>query len=130
VTGSVRYCMLDTPFIEVLRCFHADKCSAVPITDSGGKMIAVVTKSDIRGLVKSGIWESLNQSVGELLSFRYRGKGPDILPRIVTMQDTLDTVMSKLAARDVYRLFILDSTQKIIGRITLTRFMRFVLIIQ
>lgn len=55
--------MLSTPFIEVLRFFSKDKCSAVPVVDRDGRLLTVVTKSDIRGLVKPGIWNSLNQAV-------------------------------------------------------------------
>lgn len=139
----VKQCVLSTPFIEVLHAFHADKCSAVPIVDNAGKMIAVVTKSDIRGLVKPGIWASLNQTVGELLaygiwivffffltfphSYRYRGKAPDILPRVISRHDTLEMAMTKLVGRDVYRLFLIDQSQRIVGKITLTKFMRYLL---
>jgi CBS domain-containing protein len=94
-------------------------------------MVAVVTKSDIRGLVKPGIWASLNQSVGELLTLRYRGKpGPDIASRVISPNDSLETAMAKLAGRDVYRLFVVDQSMKVIGKITLTRLIRYVLAVR
>lgn len=128
VGGPVSCCTLNTPFIEVLRFFSVDKCSAVPLVDQYGKMIAVATKSDIRGLVKPGIWGSLNESVGELLRRRYRGQlGPDISERILTPESTLEDAMEKLRMRDVYRLFVLDDSQRVIGRLTLTRLMRYIL---
>lgn len=128
VTARVSCCMLNTPFIDVLRLFSRDKCSAVPLVDRDGRMMAVVTKSDIRGLLRPGLWMSLQQPVGDLLAQRYRGQlGPDVLPRVVTRDDNMETVMQKLAQRDVYRLFILDHNQRIVGKVTLSRFFRFLL---
>ena len=131
VSGPVSCCTLNTPFIEILRFFSVDKCSAVPLVDQYGKMIAVVTKSDIRGLVRPGIWAALNQSVGELLTKRYRGKiGPNISGRTITVEDTLEEAMEKFTHRDVYRLFILDPMQRVIGRLNLSTMMRYILTVR
>ena len=131
VVGRVPCAMLSTPFVEVLRNFSVGKCSAVPIVDRDGRMVAVVTKSDIRGLVNPGIWSAMNQSVGELLTMRYRGKaGPDIASRVVTPADTLEMAIAKLVGRDVYRLFILDHQSKLVGKLTLTRLVRYVLAVR
>jgi len=131
ISSPVSCCTLNTPFIEILRFFSVDKCSAVPLVDQYGKMIAVVTKSDIRGLVRPGIWAALNQSVGELLTKRYRGKiGPDVSLRTISPDNTLEEAMEKLAQRDVYRLFILDPMQRVVGRINLSRIMRYILSIR
>ncbi len=131
VAGRVACAMLSTPFVEVLRNFSVGKCSAVPIVDREGRMVAVVTKSDIRGLVNPGIWTAMNQSVGELLTIRYRGKaGPDIASRVISPHDTLETAIARLGGRDVYRLFILDQQSKLVGKLTLTRLVRYVLAVR
>lgn len=65
--------------------------------------------------------------VGDLLNDRYKGKMPDASQRGVTKDDRLETVMARLSGRDVYRLFVLSPDFRIIGKITLSKFMRFFL---
>jgi len=128
VVRNVPSCALESPMIEVLKCFAAQKCSAVPLVDANGILVGVVTKSDIRGLVKEGLWEALNQSVGEMLLQRYRGQmGVDLTGRMIHPESTLQDAMSKLAQREVYRLFIVDASKRVIGVLSLSQMMRYIL---
>lgn len=44
ITQPVRCCTHDTTFIEVLKRFADDQCSAVPLVDNTGRMVSVVTQ--------------------------------------------------------------------------------------
>jgi CBS-domain-containing membrane protein len=112
----------------VLKIFNNEKCNSVPVVDNAGKMIGVVSKSDIRGLVKSGIWKSLNQPVGDLLTSRDHGNlGPSLDNRVITPDDALETALAKLVQKDIYELFVLDQSEMVVGKITLARMMKHVL---
>jgi CBS domain-containing protein len=131
ILSPVKVCTNQTPFIEILRCFLSDNCSAVPLVEeNSGRLVSVVLKSDLRGMVAPGVWRLLHEPVGQLLLIRYHGKSPDLSGRIIHPSESFETAMRKLAARDVYRLFIVDDSLRIVGKLTLSKLMQVLLRLQ
>eukprot|EP01121_Diplochlamys_sp_Union-15-3_P015126 TRINITY_DN493_c0_g1_i1.p1 TRINITY_DN493_c0_g1~~TRINITY_DN493_c0_g1_i1.p1 ORF type:complete len:315 (-),score=43.15 TRINITY_DN493_c0_g1_i1:131-1075(-) len=102
----------------------ADKdISAVPLVDpADGKIVANFSASDLKGLLLSEISDFTDKTI-DYLTHRYP---KSLNPVIVTGEDTLETVFTKIIESRVHRAWVVDPNKKPIGCISMTDLLKFV----
>ncbi|QKX58405.1 uncharacterized protein TRUGW13939_05527 [Talaromyces rugulosus] len=116
---------MDTPVIEVIHKLVERSISSVPILNSEGIVYNVFEAVDVITLIKGGVYDNLNLSVGEALKKR----SPDF-PGIYTCSanDGLDTIFDTIRKSRVHRLIVVDDHFRLIGVLTLSDILQYILL--
>ncbi|KAF2397646.1 CBS-domain-containing protein [Trichodelitschia bisporula] len=116
---------MDTPVMDVIHMLVKKNISSVPILDRQGIVINVFEAVDVIALIKGGVYDDLQLTVGEALL-----KRSDDFAGIYTcsVQDRLDTIFDTIRKSRVHRLVIVDEEGKLKGVLTLSDILEYVLL--
>jgi len=116
---------MDTPVIDVLQRLVERSISSVPIINSEGIVYNVFEAVDVITLIRGGVYDDLNLSVGEVLK-----KRPADFPGIYTcsVTDGLDTIFDTIRKSRVHRLIVVDDHFRLIGVLTLSDILKYILL--
>ncbi|TFK57229.1 CBS-domain-containing protein [Heliocybe sulcata] len=123
----------STPVFDVVHMFSERAISAVPIIDEDGIVVNLYETVDVITLVRLGVYQSLDLTVGEALHQR----SPDF-PGVVicTANDSLGTLLQLIKKRRVHRLVVVEGEEeekkggrkgRLLGTITLSDVLRYVI---
>ncbi|KAI9837244.1 MAG: AMP-activated serine/threonine-protein kinase regulatory subunit [Sarea resinae] len=116
---------MDSPVMDVIHMLVKRSISSVPIVDSNGVVLNVYEAVDVITLIKGGVYEDLNLSVGEALL-----KRSDDFAGIYTcsIHDRLDTIFETIRKSRVHRLVVLDDARCLKGVLTLSDILEYILL--
>ncbi|KAH7042027.1 hypothetical protein B0J12DRAFT_675456 [Macrophomina phaseolina] len=116
---------MDTPVMDVIHMLVRKSISSVPILDRDGVIINVFEAVDVITLIKGGVYDDLNLTVGEALL-----KRNDDFAGIYTcsMHDRLDTIFDTVRKSRVHRLVVIDENNRLKGVLTLSDILEYVLL--
>ncbi|KAF2798279.1 nuclear protein SNF4 [Melanomma pulvis-pyrius CBS 109.77] len=116
---------MDTPVMDVIHMLVKKNISSVPILDKDGTVINVFEAVDVITLIKGGVYDDLNLSVGDALL-----KRSDDFPGIYTcsMQDQLSTIYDTIRKSRVHRFIIIDEESRLKGVLTLSDILEYTLL--
>ncbi|KAF2643826.1 nuclear protein SNF4 [Massarina eburnea CBS 473.64] len=116
---------MDTPVMDVIHMLVKKSISSVPIVDKDGTVLNVFEAVDIITLIKGGVYDDLNLSVGDALL-----KRSDDFPGIYTcsMQDQLSTIYDTIRRSRVHRFIIINDQRKLQGVLTLSDILEYTLL--
>ncbi|GME28751.1 Cystathionine beta-synthase core [Neofusicoccum parvum] len=116
---------MDTPVMDVIHMLVRKSISSVPILDRDGVVINVFEAVDVITLIKGGVYDDLNLTVGEALL-----KRNDDFAGIYTcsMYDRLDTIFDTVRKSRVHRLVVIDENNRLKGVLTLSDILEYVLL--
>ncbi|KAF6014411.1 AMP-activated serine/threonine-protein kinase regulatory subunit [Brettanomyces bruxellensis] len=123
-TSNISAAKLETPVMEVINLMIGKSISAVPIVDEQNKLINVFEAVDVLSLIKGGLYADLSLSVGQALL-----KRSDDFEGVYTctMNDSLYTIFDTIRKARVHRLFIVDDESKLLGVLTLSDILKYML---
>ena len=110
MTGEVGSCGLETNLAAAARIMWEKDCGAVPVLDSQGQVIGIITDRDIcmalttRNYLASGI------TVGDVISGMVKACAPD---------DDVNTALQTMQREQVRRLPVVDGEGKLVGILAL-----------
>ncbi|KAF2250869.1 nuclear protein SNF4 [Trematosphaeria pertusa] len=116
---------MDTPVMDVIHMLVKKSISSVPIIDKDGTVLNVFEAVDVITLIKGGVYDDLNLSVGDALL-----KRSDEFPGIYTcsMQDQLSTIYDTIRKSRVHRFIVIDEESKLKGVLTLSDILEYTLL--
>lgn len=115
---------LETPILDVIQILTEKNILSLPIVDENGVLINVYEAVDVLGLIKAGIYNDLSLTVGEALMRRL-----DDFEGVFTctLSDSLATIMGTIKKSKLHRLFIVDENTRLVGVLTLSDILRYLL---
>ncbi|KAJ9139404.1 Nuclear protein SNF4 [Pleurostoma richardsiae] len=116
---------MDSSVLDVIHLMVKHNISAVPIVDSGNRVLNVFEAVDVIPCIKGGAYDELSSSVGEALS-----KRAEDFPGIYTCSedDRLDSIFETIRKSRVHRLIVVDDDSKLRGIISLSDILKYVLL--
>lgn len=116
---------MDTPVMDVIHMLVKKNISSVPILDKNDAVINVFEAVDVITLIKGGVYDDLNLSVGDALL-----KRSDDFAGIYTcsMYDRLDTIFDTVRRSRVHRFVVIDENSHLKGVLTLSDILEYVLL--
>mmetsp|Transcript_7993 Transcript_7993/g.8820 ORF Transcript_7993/g.8820 Transcript_7993/m.8820 type:complete len:359 (+) Transcript_7993:54-1130(+) len=120
-TGSLLKINYTTPTIEAFYMLYLNNKSALPIVDNEGTLLANLSISDLRG-ISTRNFASLLLPVLEFISCQVSEFRP---PITVDISDPFETVLLKLAATKVHRVWVKNNAE-LAGVISLTDVMKII----
>ncbi len=113
----------DMPLIRVLEILVSKRVSALPIVDAFGALKAVYAKYDAISLAYDRSYTNLDVSVKVALDARLSDEGV----ATCTLSSTLNQLMTDIAERHVHRIVIIDDARHILGIVSLSDLLAFLL---
>ncbi|KAG8223977.1 hypothetical protein J437_LFUL005590 [Ladona fulva] len=107
----------DTPIITALRKFVERRVSALPIVDNQGRLVDIYAKFDVINLAAEKTYNNLDVSLKK--ANEHRNEWFEGVQKC-TLDETLYTVMERIVRAEVHRLVIVDEEEKVIGMISLS----------
>ncbi|CAF4233874.1 unnamed protein product, partial [Rotaria sp. Silwood2] len=114
---------LQTKLIEVLRIFQSVRVSALPVVDNDKRLYDVYSKFDIMHLAATRTHANLDVPLCDILDSLHDHRTHQLITCRIT--DHLFKLMDKFVTREVHRLIIVDDNQHIIGILSISDLMRF-----
>ncbi|EWC48582.1 5'-AMP-activated protein kinase subunit gamma [Drechslerella stenobrocha 248] len=116
---------METPVLDVIHLLVKRDIASVPIVNADGVVLNCYEAVDILTLIKGGIWDELQLSVGDALL-----KRPDDFAGIhtCTLNDRLDTIFDTIKNARVHRFVVVDERKRLIGILTLSDILRHILL--
>jgi CBS domain-containing protein len=123
--GNVQTATMDTTVIDVIHMMVKNSISSVPIVDSSNCVLNVFEAVDVIAIIKGGVYDGLETTIGEALS-----KRPDDFAGIYTcsLEDRLDTIFDTLRKSRVHRFVVIDEDNRLKGVISLSDILKYVLL--
>ncbi|KAF2867636.1 hypothetical protein BDV95DRAFT_597849 [Massariosphaeria phaeospora] len=123
--ASLATAHMDTPVMDCIHMLVKKSISSVPIIDNDGTVINVFEAVDVITLIKGGLYDDLNLSVGEALL-----KRSDDFPGIYTcsLTDPLSTVYDTIRKSRVHRFIIINEHRHLQGVLTLSDILEYTLL--
>jgi len=106
----------ETSALEGFKTMTVEKVPALAIVDNNNRLVGNLSASDLRGITTKRI-KKVVQPVTEFLETMH---GALREPITITLNDTLDTTMSRFVYEGVHRLWIVDEKKKPVGCVSLT----------
>uniref|UniRef100_A0A336KT04 CSON013985 protein n=1 Tax=Culicoides sonorensis TaxID=179676 RepID=A0A336KT04_CULSO len=107
----------DTSIIDALEKFVERRVSALPVVDSEGRLTDIYAKFDVINLAAEKTYNDLNVSLKK--ANEHRNAWFEGVQRC-SLDETLYTVMERIVRAEVHRLVVVDETEKVIGIISLS----------
>jgi len=116
---------METPVMDVIHMLVRKNISSVPILDKDGVVINVFESVDVIMLIKGGVYDDLNLTVGEALLKR----SEDFVGIFTcSVWDRLDTIFDTIRRSRVHRLVVIDENSRLQGVLTLSDILEYVLL--
>ncbi|KAK7022876.1 5'-AMP-activated protein kinase subunit gamma-2 [Halocaridina rubra] len=115
----------DTLIIEALNKFVEHRISALPIVDQQGKLVDIYAKFDVINLAAEGTYNNLDITLRK--ANEYRNEWFEQVHKC-TLDETLSTIMERIVRAEVHRLVVVDSDDKVIGIISLSDILKFLVL--
>ncbi|KAL4002889.1 CBS domain family protein [Acanthocheilonema viteae] len=115
----------NTPLIDIMGIFLSKRVSALPVLDENGKVVDIYAKFDAINLAANKSYIDLDVTAQEALRYRVdwfegvRSCSPD---------DSLITIVDMIVRAEVHRLMVVDDDKKVIGIISLSDILRFLVL--
>ncbi|EDU42982.1 nuclear protein SNF4 [Pyrenophora tritici-repentis Pt-1C-BFP] len=108
---------MDTPVMDVIHMLVKKSISSVPILDKAGTVLNVFEAVDVIALIKGGVYDDLNMTVGDALL-----KRSEDFPGIFTcsLNDNMSTIYDTIRRSRVHRFVVIDENSKLKGVVTLS----------
>ncbi|KAI1262112.1 hypothetical protein F5Y18DRAFT_398553 [Xylariaceae sp. FL1019] len=121
---NLKTCAMNQSVLEVINTMVTCNISAVPIVDKNNVVLNVFEAVDVIPILKNGVVEELETTVGEAMS-----KRGDDFGGIYTCQedDRLDSIFTTLRQSRVHRLVVIDDHWHLKGVISLSDLLKYVL---
>ncbi|KAI5209445.1 hypothetical protein E4T39_00933 [Aureobasidium subglaciale] len=129
--GNLQTATMETPVMDVIHLLVKYSISNVPILDSDGDgscpcgVVNVFEAVDVISLIKGGVYDDLNLTVGEALLKRSE-EFPGIFT--CTLNDRLDSIFDTIRKSRVHRFVVIDEDKKLKGLLTLSDILEYVLL--
>ncbi|KAK9468952.1 hypothetical protein V1512DRAFT_234064 [Lipomyces arxii] len=125
IYSNVATATMSTPVIDVIHLLASKDVSSIPIVDSDGVLQNIYESIDVLTIVKGGIYNELELTVGEAIMRR-----SDEFEGVYTCtdQDRLDTIMDTIRRSRLHRLVVVDSNGKLKGLVTLGDILQYLLL--
>ncbi|PZC80439.1 hypothetical protein B5X24_HaOG214741 [Helicoverpa armigera] len=107
----------DTSIIDALRKFVNRRVSALPIIDSDGRLKDIYAKFDVINLAAEKTYNNLDVSLKT--ANEHRNEWFEGVQKC-TLDETLFDVMERIVRAEVHRLVVVDENDKVIGIISLS----------
>uniref|UniRef100_A0A915AJI4 CBS domain-containing protein n=1 Tax=Parascaris univalens TaxID=6257 RepID=A0A915AJI4_PARUN len=123
--GNISTISMHTPLIDALRTFLQKRVSALPLVDKDGKVVDIYAKFDVINLAAEKVYNDLDVTVHDALKHRsewFEGV------RSCSETDTLMMVVEVIVKAEVHRLIVTDHEQKVVGIISLSDILRFLVL--
>lgn len=114
----------DTPVIVALNVFTERRVSALPIVDEQGRVVDIYAKFDVMSLAAERTYNNLDIPVKEAL--RHRSWFERV--HTCTPMDSLQTVVNRIVEKQVHRLVIVDTEKHLVGIISLSDILNFLVL--
>ncbi|CAF1503152.1 unnamed protein product [Adineta ricciae] len=114
---------LQTKLIEVLRIFQTIRISALPVVDNEKRLRDIYSKFDIMHLAATRTYANLDVPLCDILGVIHDQNTHQLAT--CKMGDQLFELMDKFVTREVHRLIIVDDAQHIVGILSMSDLMRF-----
>ncbi|KAJ6261975.1 hypothetical protein Dda_2776 [Drechslerella dactyloides] len=116
---------METPVLDVIHLLVKRDIASVPIVNADGVVLNCYEAVDILTLIKGGIWDELQLTIGEALL-----KRPDDFAGIhtCTLNDRLDTIFDTIRNSRVHRFVVVDERKRLVGILTLSDILRYILL--
>nr|AWW05934.1 AMP-activated protein kinase gamma [Macrobrachium nipponense] len=115
----------DTLIIEALNKFVEHRISALPIVDAQGKLVDIYAKFDVINLAAEGTYNNLDITLRK--ANEYRNEWFEQVHKC-TLDETLGTIMERIVRAEVHRLVVVDSDDKVIGVISLSDILKYLVL--
>ncbi|XP_066939450.1 uncharacterized protein SNF4Agamma isoform X3 [Macrobrachium rosenbergii] len=115
----------DTLIIEALNKFVQHRISALPIVDTQGKLVDIYAKFDVINLAAEGTYNNLDITLRK--ANEYRNEWFEQVHKC-TLDETLGTIMERIVRAEVHRLVVVDSDDKVIGVISLSDILKYLVL--
>ncbi|KAI6188669.1 hypothetical protein M3Y98_00379100 [Aphelenchoides besseyi] len=116
---------IHTPLIEAMKIFLEKRVSALPVLDDNERVVDVYAKFDAINLAAEKTYSDLDVSVYDALKHRsdwFEGV------RNCSETDSLGEVVDAIMKAEVHRLIVTNSEQKVVGIISLSDILRFLIL--
>ncbi|KAF2156596.1 nuclear protein SNF4 [Myriangium duriaei CBS 260.36] len=123
--SGVASAKMDTSVMDVIHMLVKKNCSSVPILNDDGTVINVFEAVDVIALIKGGVYDELNLTVGEALLKRAEEFSGIYT---CTLNDRLDTIFDTIRKSRVHRFVIIDEDSKLKGILTLSDILEYILL--
>ncbi|KAF8783190.1 5'-AMP-activated protein kinase subunit like protein [Argiope bruennichi] len=114
----------ETKVIDALSIFVTRNVSALPVLNKDNILIDLFEKFDVFGLAKDQTYHNLEMTVDDVISKPYARE----TAWICTMDETLQTVITKFVTRKVHRLVVIDARRGVAGMISLSDILQFLVV--
>ncbi|KAF2670303.1 CBS-domain-containing protein [Microthyrium microscopicum] len=123
--GDLATATMDTPVIDVIHMLVKKNISSVPIIDKNGILLNIFEAVDVITVIKGGIYDDLQITVGEALL-----KRPEDFAGIHTCSiwDHLGTILDTIRKSRVHRFIIVDPKGRLQGVLTLSDILTYILL--
>lgn len=113
----------ETPLITALNLFVERRISALPILNADGAVVDIYAKYDAINLARDRTYNNLDVTVSEALKHRTDFEG------VLTckLDDSLGMIMGKIVKAHVHRLVIVNDQQHLLGILSLSDILSFLL---
>ncbi|XP_049843274.1 5'-AMP-activated protein kinase subunit gamma-2-like, partial [Schistocerca gregaria] len=115
----------DTSIIEALHKFVGRRVSALPIVDEQGRLTDIYAKFDVINLAAEKTYNNLDVSLRE--ANEHRNEWFEGVHKC-RLDETLATVMERIVRAEVHRLVVVDEEDKVIGIISLSDLLLFLVL--
>ncbi|XP_046743659.1 dentin sialophosphoprotein isoform X2 [Diprion similis] len=115
----------ETSIILALKKFVERRVSALPIIDNDGKLVNIYSKFDVINLAAEKTYNNLDVSLRDANEHRnewFEGV------QSCKLDETLFTVMEKIVRAEVHRLVVVDDDDKVIGIISLSDLLLYIVL--
>lgn len=111
----------DTTLFDALMMIEKTHYSAIPIVDSKGGLVDTLYKSDLSRIPPDELLSSACAPVAKALAdWRQKGILRKFGPNSCTMEDTMETVLTRLMDSHLRSLVVINNNNEIRGIVALT----------
>lgn len=124
---KIRTISKATPIFEALNIFVSTRVSALPVVDENQKLVNIYSKFDVIDLAAEKSYNNLDISVTEALDYR-RNRFDGVAS--CTKTESLGIIMERIVNKEVHRLVVVDTENRVQGIISLSDILSFIILKQ
>jgi CBS domain-containing protein len=109
----------NTPSVHAFAYMAEKGVRGLAVVNSEGQFVDAINSFDTKGLVQGDVFSDLRQPVLGYLAKSRILLNKNLAPVICTPEDTLGTILEKMAQERIYRVFVLDPEKRPISVVSL-----------